>query len=146
MEPVSPALAGRFSTTGRPGKSPPFTFEKSKGRSGPLVKTRASAAVSTGFHPCSGVLGSQKPHSAAKKKKSKSHPSILLPNPRKDGASEQQGGDSGRMLLFGAEQVFLPVECVKVCPAASDSSVTPRIVTHQAPPSMGFSRQGCWTG
>ena len=29
------------------------------------------------------------------------------------------------MLLFGVEQVFLPVECVKVCPAASDSSVTP---------------------
>ena len=51
MEPVSPPLAGRFSTTGPPENSLPFTFEKSKSRDGPVVKTRALTAVRPGLSP-----------------------------------------------------------------------------------------------
>ena len=63
LEPVSAELAGKFSITGPPGNSLPFTFEKSKGRDSPVVKTPAFTALSL-----FGGLRSQKPHSAGGKK------------------------------------------------------------------------------
>ena len=36
--------------------------------------------------------------------------------------------------------------CVHVCLVVSNSYVTPRTVAHQAPLSMGFSRQKYWSG
>ena len=41
--------------------------------------------------------------------------------------------------------ILLNVMCVHACSAVS-SSATPWTIALQAPPSMGFSRQDCWSG
>ena len=48
--------------------------------------------------------------------------------------------------IYVKDFVSIGIKCMRACSVVSDSFVTPWTVAHQAPLSMGFSRQEYWSG
>ena len=77
--------------------------------------------------------------------------SLSLHTARWDG-SKNSNGESGRKAPWfqattQSPRVALLCECLVCCCCLVDKScLTPWTIAHQAPVSMGFSRQECWSG